>query len=129
MPRTVRATADFGPRLRQLRQARGWTLAELAKRIDGTVRAVFYYEQEGRYPPAPVVGKLAEVLGVSMECLLYGDDLPTPSADPEAPDLLNTPEDRRLWRKFKLLKELNERNQAMVLKMLSSLHENQQKND
>ena len=128
MPRTVRATADFGPRLRSLRQARGWTLADLAQRIGGTVRAVFYYEQEGRYPPAPVVAKLAETLGVSMEFLMHGEgDTPTRSAADAGPDLLNDAEDRRLWRRFKMLKDLSERHQAVVFKMIVSLHDHEQK--
>jgi transcriptional regulator with XRE-family HTH domain len=58
MPRTVRLTEDFGPRLRRLRKEPGWTQAELAEKIDSTVRAIFYYEREGRFPAVPVLADL-----------------------------------------------------------------------
>jgi len=120
MTRTARRTSDFGPRLRKLRLERGWTLAQLAEKIDGTVRAVFYYEQEGRYPPAPALAKIAEAFGVSMEFLMTGEEArPTKAYD--GPNLLESAEDRRIWRRFNQLRALSERDRAAVFRVLEGL--------
>ncbi len=121
MPRTARRTTELGPRLRRLRLERGWTLAQLAERIGGTVRAIFYYEQEGRFPPAPALAKLAEAFGLSMEALMNGEDGKPRRADDHGPNLLQNAEDRRLWKRFNQLRQLSERDRAAVFRMLDGL--------
>jgi len=121
MPRTARRTAELGPRIRLLRLERGWTLAQLAEKIDGTVRAIFYYEQEGRFPPAPALAKLAEAFGISMESLMHGEGEKPHRPNEQGPNLLNSAEDRRIWKRFNQLRQLSERDRAAVFRMLDGL--------
>ena len=65
---------------------------------------------------------MAALFAVSVEELLDNADAPAASKRPAAaPDLLNSPDDRRLWRQFLRLKKLPEHDQATVLRMLNSL--------
>jgi transcriptional regulator with XRE-family HTH domain len=121
MPRRQRPTTEFGPRLRQLRMERGWTQDDLASRIKSTQRAIHYYETAGKYPPAPVVADLAAVLGVSMEALMGRNDIPEPTHRIAGLNLLDDADDRRLWKKFRLLRELSERDQAAIIRMLNTM--------
>ena len=121
MSRIARVTTDFGPRLRKLRLERGWTLAQLAEKIGGTVRGVYYYEQEGRFPPVPVLAQLADTFDVSMEWLVSGEEREQTRQGESGPNLLEDPDDRRLWRRFSTLKHLNERDQAAVFRMINGL--------
>ena len=123
MPRRARNTDDFGPRLRRLRLEHGWTMAELAKRADTTERAILYYELEGKYPPAPALADLATVFEISIEALLGRDDIPAPGHRSHGLNLLEDAEDRRLWKKFRQIRTLSERDQAHLFKTLSMLIE------
>jgi len=38
----------------------------------------------------------------------------------DEPNLLTDADDRRLWKKFQLLKQLNERDQATIFRMMSA---------
>lgn len=63
--------------------------------------------------------KMAAIFGLTIEALLdHADAEPPLSA---VPDLLENPEDRRLWRHFKQLRQLPVRDQAAVIRMLSSM--------
>jgi len=55
-----------GSRLKQLRQARGLSLEELAAQLGGVVtrQALWKYEKDKARPSATILGKLAEALGV-----------------------------------------------------------------
>lgn len=121
MPRRKRPTADFGPRLRRLRLERGWTQDDLAQRITSSQRAINYYETDGKYPPAPVVADLAVSLGVSMEALMGRDDIPEPGHRAVGLNLLEDPEDRRLWKKFRILRDSSERDQASIFRMIGMI--------
>ena len=122
MPRRKRPTSDFGPRLRRLRVERGWTQEELGRRISATQRAINYYETDGKYPPAPVVADLAVALGVTMEGLMGREDIPEPG-HAAGLNLLDDPDDRRLWKKFRQLRNLSDRDQAYVFKTLAMIVE------
>lgn len=120
MPRLIRPTEDFGPRLIQLRKARGWTQSQLAQKIDSSIRAIFYYEREGRYPPAPVIAQLADAFDVSIDTLMGRSEAPK-QKDPKTLDLLNDPEDRKLWKKFQQLKSLSKRDKQTIFRMLNTM--------
>ena len=112
-------SADFGERLRRLRKAKGMTQQDVADHVGCTQRAMVYYEKNGKIPPSAISAKMAALFGVTIEALIdHADAEPPPAA---APDLLDSAEDRRLWRHFKQLRQLPERDQAAVIRMLSSM--------
>jgi transcriptional regulator with XRE-family HTH domain len=66
----IEELSDFGRRLVRLRKAAGYTQVELAKELEVSQRMVSYYEGHSDYPPASLLPKLAEILGVSADELL-----------------------------------------------------------
>lgn len=119
--RAAPRSREFGDRLRRLRKARDLTQQQLADAIGCTQRAMVYYEKEGKVPPAATATKMAAYFGISVEELLESADVPDLKKPGAAPDLLNDPEERRLWRKFRQLRELPERQQQRILGMISDL--------
>lgn len=64
----------MGERLRQERTGRGWSLEYLAQRVGLTKKAISKMELgQTKQPSARNLGKIAEVLHVSVNWLLYGD--------------------------------------------------------
>jgi len=94
----------------------------MGRRIGASQRAITYYETDGKYPPAPVVADLAAALGVTMEALMGRDDIPEPG-HASGLNLLGDPDDRRLWKKFRQLRNLSDRDQAYVFKTLTMIVE------
>lgn len=68
--------SSFGARLKQFREARDWTLQELAER-SGVPYETIYRVERGTHqePRVSIAGKLARTLGVSLDVLvgLYED--------------------------------------------------------
>ena len=120
MPRhAAHRSSDFGERLKRLRQARDLTQQQLADALGCSQRAIVYYEKDGKYPPAATVVRLAALFGVSSDDLMAEADAQPPKRSTAAPDLLNDPGDRRLWRQFRKLKQLSSRDRAAVLRLLN----------
>lgn len=69
-PGTVRS--PFAERLAVLRRARGWTQADLAERADTHERTVQGYESGRVQPAAPILEKLADIFGMSMDAIWRG---------------------------------------------------------
>jgi transcriptional regulator with XRE-family HTH domain/KaiC/GvpD/RAD55 family RecA-like ATPase len=65
---------DLGSRLRKLRSRNGLSQTELAKRIGVTPSTISQIEGNLIYPSLPALLKLAEVLAVDVNALLYGDE-------------------------------------------------------
>lgn len=61
---------EFGKRLSALRKTRGWTQAELAERLNTTIKMVAYFEREATNPTQKTLQKLSEVFDVSPAELL-----------------------------------------------------------
>jgi HTH-type transcriptional regulator/antitoxin HipB len=120
MTRRAYIADGLGERIRRLRQERGWTQTDLAERAGCSRRAIVYYERDGKYPPAPVLAAMAGAFGLDINTFMAPEE-PGQKAAKGAPDLLTDPEDRRLWKKFRQLRELSERDQASVLRMLNAL--------
>ena len=57
-------TLSFAARLRSLREARGWPVAELAARAGLSRQAVWRLESSRRRPGLDAIERLAEALGV-----------------------------------------------------------------
>jgi DNA-binding XRE family transcriptional regulator len=65
-----------GARLREARQARGWTQPELAERVGVTAPAVSRWESQGRAPTWKAWVRLTAALGVQVD-----DLIPRPGPD------------------------------------------------
>lgn len=75
----------LGIRIAILRISKGWSQAELARRIGVSASAVGMYEQGRREPSLGLLVRLAQELGVTTDYLLMGE---TPASDPSsAPEL------------------------------------------
>lgn len=61
---------DLGQKVRNMRESREWSQAELARRVGVTKSAISTYELGLRTPSADVVYALAKVFGVSSDYLL-----------------------------------------------------------
>lgn len=114
MPNQKEPTTIFGARLLAARRARGMTQTQLADAIGSTQKAISYYEATGGNPSADVITKLAKALGSTADDLLgltEAADQPTPASTDE----------RRLWRRFRQLLTLPEKDRRAVMRMLDSL--------
>ena len=63
----------LGIRIAILRISKGWSQAELARRIGVSASAVGMYEQGRREPSLDIVVQLARVFGVTTDYLLTGE--------------------------------------------------------
>ena len=63
----------LGIRMALLRIAKGWSQAELAKRIGVSASAVGMYEQGRREPSLGLVVQLSQEFGVTTDYLLMGE--------------------------------------------------------
>lgn len=61
---------DLGQKVKRLRESRGWSQAELARRAGITKSAISTYELGIRTPSADVVCAFAKAFGVSADYLL-----------------------------------------------------------
>lgn len=78
----------IGMRMALLRVEKGWSQAELARRIGVSTSAVGMYEQGRREPSLGLLVRLAQELGVTTDYLLTGETLEAdPSAAPELPSI------------------------------------------
>ena len=75
----------LGMRIAILRISKGWSQAELARRIGVSASAVGMYEQERREPSLGLLVRLAQELGVTTDYLLTGG---MPNSDPSPPQKL-----------------------------------------
>jgi transcriptional regulator with XRE-family HTH domain len=114
MTRRRQPPSDFGRRLIAIRKARGLTQVQLAEAIGSSQRAISYYESETGHAPAPVIVQLARALDVSADELL---GLQTVRVAKKK----ESPEKRRLWKKFQKLQSLPIKDQRAVIRLLNSL--------
>ena len=112
MPRKIDPASDFGKRLHRLRRERGLTQTQLADAIGSSQRAISHYETVAEYPPAPVIVELAKALKVSTDELLGAKQI---KIEKESPEI------RRLWRKFQMVLALPEKDRRAIIRMINSL--------
>jgi len=62
----------FPVRLKELREQKGWTQLDLARKIDVKRSSIANYEQGMSYPPLPILEKMAKAFGVSLDGLVWG---------------------------------------------------------
>jgi transcriptional regulator with XRE-family HTH domain len=63
---------EFAGRLEKLLAKRGLNIRQLSEKIEVAYSAVWGYVKKGSIPEAPILLKISEILGVSMEELLTG---------------------------------------------------------
>lgn len=68
---------DFGLRIRQLREERGWSQKELGQRIGVSKQPVFSYEANVQMPPLERAKRIAEIFGVSLDYLVGWESDPS----------------------------------------------------
>ena len=108
----TKPTPPFGARLAALRQERGWTQADLAKRLDGTVKMVTYYEREVVNPTARTLSKLAAAFGVDPAVLLGSKPQKRSATKPGPPS--------QLEQRISALRELPREKQKVVLQVIDT---------
>jgi transcriptional regulator with XRE-family HTH domain len=74
--KTSKKISGFGTRVREIRQRKGVSQVELAKRLGVTQRGISYYENEANNPSMDVIDKIAAALGVSKRMLIEYSDEP-----------------------------------------------------
>lgn len=100
----------FGARLKGLRKQKGWAQKELAGLVGIRFQQLNKYESGLNIPPAEMLVKLADALGVTVDYLLTGnpvEDSPLASS--------------RLFRCFKMLEVLTADDQETVIKVIDAL--------
>jgi transcriptional regulator with XRE-family HTH domain len=105
---------SFGQRLYALRTQRGFTQMELAKALGTTQRVISYYETKGELPPPDFLVELVRSLGASADELL---GLKPSKVEQRKED----PKRRRLWKRFRKMASLPERDQRAVIRLINSL--------
>jgi transcriptional regulator with XRE-family HTH domain len=113
MPAKKPPKSSFGERLFALRTARGLTQVDLAKAMGTTQRVISYYETKGELPTPDFLVALVRVLGTTADELL---GIKPPKLGPD-----NTPEQRRLWKRFQRMESLPEKDQRAVIRLINSL--------
>jgi transcriptional regulator with XRE-family HTH domain len=100
MPAKKPPKTSFGERLFALRTTRGFTQVDLAKAL-------------GELPTPDFLVALVRVLGVSADELL---GIKPAKLGPD-----NSPEQRRLWKRFQRMESLPEKDQRAVIRLINSL--------
>lgn len=114
MPRKNYGETSFGERLQAIRKARGLTQVQLAEAAGTTQRAISYYETEAGFPPAPAVIDLAKALRITTDELLG-------VKAPKVERINDDGEARRMWKRFRMVSTLPERDRKAVIRLIHSL--------
>jgi transcriptional regulator with XRE-family HTH domain len=99
-------------RIRQLRQERRWTQAELGDKTGVHQKQISAYERGANIPSTEVLIKLAEVFNVSLDYLAFEVK--------GQPARINI-QDRDLLRRFEALDSLSEQDKTLAKEMLDLL--------
>ena len=68
--RKTEVIEHFGERLAELRKTAGYTQVQFAAELAITQRMVAYYEAPDAHPPAHLLPRMAQALGIGVEVLL-----------------------------------------------------------
>jgi transcriptional regulator with XRE-family HTH domain len=117
MPKIKRGAAlGFGPRLAELRKAAGFTQTAFAAEIGVSQRMMAYYESPAAHPPANLLAKMAQALGVSVDALL----------GVETAKRRAKPSDTRMQRRLQQLEKLPPEERRQILQVLDAFIERSQ---
>jgi transcriptional regulator with XRE-family HTH domain len=114
MPKIKRGAAlDFGPRLAELRKQAGFTQTAFAAEIGVSQRMMAYYESPAAHPPANLLARMAQALGVSVDALL----------GVETAKRRTKPTDTRMQRRLQAIEKLPPEERRQVLQVLDAFIE------
>ena len=65
----------FGHRIQQLRKSKGWSQADLAKRLGKKASSISSYETDAKAIPVDTLILLAELWDVTIDELIYGENV------------------------------------------------------
>ena len=99
-------------RIRQLRQEKRWTQAELGEKVGVHQKQVSAYERGANVPSTEVLIKLAEVFNVSLDYLAFEAKGQTAKINIQ---------DRDLLRRFEVLDSLTEQDKTLAKQILDLL--------
>jgi transcriptional regulator with XRE-family HTH domain len=108
---TTREPTEFGARLIALRNDRGFSQTELARRSGVPQQRITYYERRGRSPAVDVVVKLATALGVEVEALASSKDTTEKKPGPRS----------QLDERVERIRRLSRREQSQVIDVIDAL--------
>ena len=100
----------FGRRLKELRKQKGWTQKELAGKLDMRFGQLNKYECGLNAPPMEKLIQMAEILNVTVDFLLTGDN-------PDDKPIHNT----RLLERFRSLQDFQRDDQETVIKLIDAM--------
>lgn len=101
----------FGRRLARLRKTAGYTQRALAAEVEISQRMVAYYEAQTTRPPAQLLTKLADALGLSVDQLLGHRPIST----------RKSPVNQRLMRELRKVEKLPPHARRSVLEHIDGL--------
>jgi len=102
---------SFGQRIKAIREARGLTQEELARKIGGSQKMITHYENRVKFPPVTILPKLARALKVTTDELLGVKSLK--DGDSSA--------NKKLMRRFNYVGDLPLRDQRTVFALINAL--------
>ena len=101
----------FPERLKQIRQSRGWSQGQVAKKIEADVQQISKYERGVIFPTVDMMLRLAKAMGVSLDYLLCGED---------EIDLSKIP-NQELAKRFESVGQLPDKEQEAIIIMIDAL--------
>lgn len=88
-------------RIIALRKKRGWTQAQLARRLHITSSAEGNYEQGRRLPPVEILVSISKLFNVSLDYLITGVEFVSSDELPNEPKKHTCPCDSCFWKDYK----------------------------
>lgn len=108
--RTGEIAKRLAERIRHLREEKGWSQYELARQLEVKRTSIANYESALSFPPLPVLERMAQTFGVSLDGLVWGQDAPE-----------NAIQDRELLAHFKRIERLSIRAKATIMDVLDAI--------
>ena len=101
----VKFTASFKLNAIKLGEEKGYSQAELAKKIEVSLTQLQRYENKGVQPPADILKKIADTFNTSIDYLVYGD------TEQKAQQAIK---DNELLAQFKAVEEMDNKDKATI---------------
>lgn len=128
----------LGERLKSLRQEKGLSQRDLAKKLNISASAIAMYETSKREPDSELLKRISEFFGVSIDYLLGTTDIPSPtvqikdavSDDPELKEFYEEMKEREsLKLLFHQTKNLEDKDIKQILRIIKAIEDEEDRND